>query len=185
MGKTNRYHLSRGGDRAVNAALPGSAACMVSDGRTCDYVVRQTSAGRTKKVIIRLPKRAIARELFRYLTTTVTVPQVADLRRSVSGRQSCIERGTCRDDNLANACRDWLHGLTAEIVRPVFRHPIPSHDQGVERFHPSTTMIVLYATGGSAFAHSWEMSLRSPPNISRTPSSSLHRTASLASITTK
>jgi hypothetical protein len=34
----------------------------------------------TKKEIIRLLKRAIARESFRCLTTTVTVPGIADLR---------------------------------------------------------------------------------------------------------
>lgn len=35
---------------------------------------------RTKKEIIRLLKRAIAREIFRCLTTTVTVPDIAALR---------------------------------------------------------------------------------------------------------
>ncbi|WP_328392417.1 hypothetical protein OHS70_00445 [Streptomyces sp. NBC_00390] len=52
--------------------------------RTREYVARQTASGRTKKEIIRLLKRAIAREIHHYLTTPVTVPDVADLRgRSV------------------------------------------------------------------------------------------------------
>lgn len=53
---------------------------MSSDCRTREYVARQTAAGRTKKEIIRLLKRAIAREVFRCLTTIVTVPGIADLR---------------------------------------------------------------------------------------------------------
>ncbi|MGW2588593.1 IS110 family transposase, partial [Streptomyces virginiae] len=80
-GKTNRHRLSRGGDRAANAALYRIALVrMSSDSRTRDYVVRQTAAGRTKKEIIRLLKRAIVREVFRCLTTTIAVPEIADLR---------------------------------------------------------------------------------------------------------
>ncbi|WP_063771852.1 IS110 family RNA-guided transposase [Kitasatospora mediocidica] len=80
-GKTNRHRLSRGGDRAANAALYRIALCRMSgDQRTRDYVERQTKAGRTKKEIIRLLKRAIAREIFRCLTTIVAVPEIADLR---------------------------------------------------------------------------------------------------------
>ncbi|WP_432129177.1 hypothetical protein [Streptomyces sp. bgisy082] len=43
-------------------------------------MARQTAAGRTKEEIIRLLKRAIAREMFRCLTSTVSIPGVADLR---------------------------------------------------------------------------------------------------------
>ncbi|MFF4693508.1 hypothetical protein [Streptomyces sp. NPDC001307] len=77
------------------------------------------------KAIIRLLKRAIAREIFRYLTTPVTVPDVSDLRPARQAKNlalttvaehfgvwpaviSCIERGTRRDDNLADAYQDWL-----------------------------------------------------------------------------
>jgi transposase len=125
-GKTNRHRLSRGGDRAANAALYRVALCrMASDCRTRDYVARQTAAGRTKKEIIRLLKRAIAREMFRCLTTTVTVPEIADLRPLRQSKNitltaaachfavwpatiSRLERGITRDDHLANAYRDWL-----------------------------------------------------------------------------
>ncbi|MER5708539.1 IS110 family transposase [Streptomyces sp. NPDC002122] len=125
-GKTNRHRLSRGGDRAANAALYRIALVrMASDARTREYVARQTAAGRTKKEIIRLLKRAIAREVFRYLTTTVTVPGIADLRPLRRSKNitlttvaehfgvwpaviSCVERGTPRDDNLAGAYREWL-----------------------------------------------------------------------------
>ncbi|GHJ38339.1 IS110 family transposase [Streptomyces sp. TS71-3] len=80
-GRTHRHRLSRGGDRQANAALYRiTLVRMSSDSRTREYVARHTAAGRTKKEIIRLLKRAIAREIFRCLTTTVTVPAIADLR---------------------------------------------------------------------------------------------------------
>ncbi|WP_326589293.1 IS110 family transposase [Streptomyces brevispora] len=125
-GRTNRHRLSRGGDRRANAALYRIALVrMSSDARTREYVARQTAAGRTKKEIIRLLKGAIAREIFRYLTTPVTVPDVSDLRPARQAKNitlttvaehfgvwpaviSCIERGTRRDDDLASAYRDWL-----------------------------------------------------------------------------
>ncbi|WP_420718805.1 transposase [Streptomyces sp. TN58] len=53
-GKTIRHRLSRGGDRAANAALSRIALLrMACDPRTRDYVARQTPAGRTKKEIRR------------------------------------------------------------------------------------------------------------------------------------
>ncbi|WP_411761065.1 transposase [Streptomyces tunisiensis] len=125
-GRTNRHRLSRGGDRAANAALYRiTLVRMSSDPRTRDYVTRQTATGRTKKEIIRLLKRAIAREMFRCLTTTVAVPGVADLRPLRQSKNitltavadhfgvwpaviSTLERGIRRDDVLTNAYRDWL-----------------------------------------------------------------------------
>lgn len=125
-GRTNRHRLSRGGDRAANAALYRVALVrMSSDSRTRDYVTRQTDAGRTKKEIIRLLKRAIAREMFRCLTTTVTVPGIADLRPLRQAKNitltaaarhfglwpatiSTLERGIRRDDTLTHAYREWL-----------------------------------------------------------------------------
>ncbi|MEU9575551.1 IS110 family transposase [Streptomyces massasporeus] len=125
-GRTNRHRLSRGGDRAANAALYRIALVrMSSDSHTRAYVARQTAAGRTKKEIIRLLKRAIAREMFRCLTTTVTNPGIADLRPLRQTKNitltavaqhfgvwpttiSRVERGLTRDDDLAHAYRDWL-----------------------------------------------------------------------------
>ncbi|MFE3854434.1 IS110 family transposase [Streptomyces griseorubiginosus] len=125
-GRTNRHRLSRGGDRAANAALYRIALIrMGSDARTREYAARQMAAGRTKKEIIRLLKRAIAREIFRCLTTTVNVPDIADLRplrqsKNITlttaarhlgvwpTRISDVERGTRRLDDLAHAYRDWL-----------------------------------------------------------------------------
>ncbi|MCM2386757.1 IS110 family transposase [Streptomyces sp. CWNU-1] len=125
-GKTNRHRLSRGGDRDANAALYRIALVrMSSDARTRTYTARQTAAGRTKKEIIRLLKRAIAREIFRYLTTTVTVPGITDPRPPRQARNitltavaqhfgvwpttiSRLERGLSRDDDLAHAYRAWI-----------------------------------------------------------------------------
>lgn len=125
-GRTNRHRLSRGGDRQANAALYRIALVrMSSDPRTRDYVARQIAAGRTKKEIIRLLKRAITREMFRCPTTTVTVPEIADLRPLRQSKNitltaaaqhfgvwptaiSTLERGIRRDDDLAHAYRDWL-----------------------------------------------------------------------------
>ena len=125
-GRTNRHRLSRGGDRQANAALYRVALVrMSSDSRTREYVASQTAAGRTKKEIIRLLKRAIAREMFRCLTTTVPVPGIADLRPLRQSKNitltaaarhfglwpatiSALERGIRRDDDLANAYRNWL-----------------------------------------------------------------------------
>ncbi|MFE5855486.1 transposase [Streptomyces sp. NPDC056500] len=125
-GKTNRHRLSRGGDRDANAALYRIALVrMSSNARTRTYTARQTAAGRTKKEIIRLLKRAIAREIFRYLTTTVTVPGITNLRPLRQARNitltavaqhfgvwpttiSRLERGLSRDDDLAHAYRAWI-----------------------------------------------------------------------------
>ncbi|MFE1046687.1 helix-turn-helix domain-containing protein [Streptomyces olivaceus] len=63
--------------------------------------------------------------MFRYLTTTVTIPDVADLRPLRQAKNitltaaaqhfrvrpttiSRLERGLTRDDDLAHAYRDWI-----------------------------------------------------------------------------
>ncbi|OBF00909.1 transposase [Mycolicibacterium elephantis] len=78
-GKTTRHRLSRGGDRAANNALHRIALVRWShEPRTRHYVNRQLAAGRAKTDILRLLKRAIAREMFRHLTAPcpIEVPQV-------------------------------------------------------------------------------------------------------------
>ena len=64
-----RHRLSRGGDRAANNALHRIALVRMSaHPQTRGYVQRQLANGRTNKEILRLLKRAIAREIFRLLT---------------------------------------------------------------------------------------------------------------------
>lgn len=126
---TGRYRLSRGGDRQANNALHRIALVrMRSHPPTQDYVTRQRDRGKTSREILRQLKRAIAREVFRYLTQHIPVPTIADLRPLRQAKNitlttaanhfriwpaviSRLERGQTRDDDLTTAYRDWL--LTA------------------------------------------------------------------------
>lgn len=64
-GKTVRYRLNRAGNREANAALFVIVLARMShDQRTRDYVARRTTEGRTKREIIRILKRYVARELY-------------------------------------------------------------------------------------------------------------------------
>jgi transposase len=126
-GKTTRHRLSRGGDRAANNALHRIALVRWShDRRTRDYATRQLAAGRSKKDILRLLKRAIAREMFTHLTKPCPIDDYRDLRPTRQARNitltnaatrlgvwpndiSRLERGLKRDDTLANNYRQWLN----------------------------------------------------------------------------
>jgi transposase len=125
-GKTTRHRLSRGGDRAANCALHTIALVrLANDPRTREWATRQRASGRTGLELLRLLKRALAREIYRYLTQHVTVPNIADLRPLRQSKNltlttaahhfgvwpaviSTIERGTRRDDQLAQTYREWL-----------------------------------------------------------------------------
>lgn len=126
-GKTVRHRLSRGGDRAANNALHRIALVrMASHSQTKIYAARQRTAGRTGLEILRQLKRAIVREIFRALTGHATIESIADLRPTRQAKNitltnaaqhlgvwpsciSTIERGTRRDDDLAQRYRAWLH----------------------------------------------------------------------------
>jgi transposase len=125
-GKITRHRLSRGGDRAANNALYRIALVRMSaHQQTRDYVQRQHGNGRTKKEILRLLKRAIAREIFRLLTRPAPIDDYSDLRPARQAKNitlatvatyfgvplitiSRLERGHQRDDTLANNYRHWL-----------------------------------------------------------------------------
>jgi transposase len=67
-GKVIRLRLNPGGDRQANAALWHIVITrMSSDIRTRAYVERRTKEGRSKKEIIRVLKRYVAREVYHYL----------------------------------------------------------------------------------------------------------------------
>jgi len=126
-GKTTRHRLSRGGDRHANYALYRITLVRMShEPRTKQYVARQIAAGRTKPEIIRMLKRALAREIHRLLTRNIEVPEYADLRPTRQAKNitvtaaakalniwptaiSRIERGLRRDDNIATLYRTWLN----------------------------------------------------------------------------
>lgn len=125
-GKTNRYRLNRGGDRRANAAIHQIALVRVSsDPRTKAYIAKKKAEGKTTRDAIRCLKRIIARELYKIITNPPAIPTIDDLRplRKARGLTlqtvadhfgvwpmhiSTIERGTRRDDNLANRYREWL-----------------------------------------------------------------------------
>ena len=71
-GKVVRHRLNPGGNRQANAALWHIAVTRMSaDPRTIDYVERRSKEGRTKKEIIRVLKRYIARQVYPYVTAAV------------------------------------------------------------------------------------------------------------------
>ncbi|MCC3332026.1 transposase [Nocardia abscessus] len=125
-GRTVRHRLSRGGDRAANNALHRIALCRISrHEQTRSYAMRQSQTGRSKPEILRLLKRAIAREVYRLLTRAVGIPDYGDLRptrqdRNITltaaarhlgvwpGTLSRLERGQSRNDQLADTYREWL-----------------------------------------------------------------------------
>jgi transposase len=72
-GRTVRYRLNRGGDRALNRALHTIATTrMRSCPTTRAYVARRTAQGKSPKEIRRCLKRYIARQLYRTLTAAMT-----------------------------------------------------------------------------------------------------------------
>jgi transposase len=67
-GKVTRHRLDRGGDRQANAALWRIVMVRIAhDPQTTAYFERKLKEGRSKSEIIRLLKRYVAREVYRYL----------------------------------------------------------------------------------------------------------------------
>lgn len=70
-GRQRHHSLNRGGNRDANRALWRIAlGGMSHDPRTRAYVERRTHDGKTKREIIRCPKRYIAREIYPILLNT-------------------------------------------------------------------------------------------------------------------
>jgi transposase len=67
-GKVTRHRLDRGGDRQANSALWRIAMVRIAhDPETTAYFERRVKEGRSKPEVIRILKRYIAREVYRYL----------------------------------------------------------------------------------------------------------------------
>jgi transposase len=65
---TGRYRLDRGGDRQANSALWRIVMVRIAhDPETTAYFERKVKEGRSKRDVVRLLKRYVARELYRYL----------------------------------------------------------------------------------------------------------------------
>jgi transposase len=74
-GRTVRHRLNCGGDRALNRAIHAIAVTRIrSCARTRAYVARRTAEGKTPREIRRCLKRYIARELYRQLTRSMSLP---------------------------------------------------------------------------------------------------------------
>jgi transposase len=125
-GKTTRHRLSRGGDRRANNALHTIALVrMSSEPRTRAYVAHQRTKGRGDAEILRMLKRALAREVFKSLTHGQVAPDLTDLRPARQAKNITIkaaatalgtntsrisrtEQGTYPDYDLADRYRAWL-----------------------------------------------------------------------------
>jgi transposase len=74
-GKAQRHRLNRGGDRAANSALWTIVVNrLIHDPRTREYAARRTATGSSRKEIIRLLKRYIARQVFGEIIRALTPP---------------------------------------------------------------------------------------------------------------
>jgi transposase len=125
-GKTTRYRLSRGGDRRANQALHTIAIVrMCSHTATRAFVLRQRDAGRSSPEILRILKRAIAREIFKQLTQPHQHLGIEDLRPARQAKNITItaaaaalhldpmtisrtERGLFITPEVVNRYRHWL-----------------------------------------------------------------------------
>jgi transposase len=122
-GRTTRHRLSRAANRALYTIALVRMSC---DARTRDYVRAQRAKGRTQPEILRLLKRAIAREVFKSLTRGLVAPELADLRPARQAKNITLraaakamntypnkilrtERGTFPDYDLAQRYRAWLN----------------------------------------------------------------------------
>ncbi|MEO5654168.1 MAG: IS110 family transposase [Marmoricola sp.] len=125
-GKTTRHRLSRGGDRRANNALHTIAlARMRNHPPTKAFLQRQRERGRSTPEILRILKRAIAREMFKQLTRPHDDLGIHDLRPTCQAKNITIdaaatalglapmtisrtERGRFVTPEVVNRYRDWL-----------------------------------------------------------------------------
>ena len=126
-GKTTRHRLSRGGDRRANHALHTIALVrMRTHAPTRAFVERQRDHGRSSAEILRLLKRAIAREMFKQLTRPHDDLGIHDLRPARQAKNltlaaaaealglhpmtiSRTERGVAVTPEVVTRYRDWLN----------------------------------------------------------------------------
>jgi hypothetical protein len=88
--------------RAANRALYTIALVrMPCDARTRDYVRAQRAKGRTQPEILRLLKRAIAREVFMTLTRGLVAPELADLRPARQAKNITLRAAATAIEHLS------------------------------------------------------------------------------------
>ncbi len=80
-GRIVRHRVNQGGNRQSNNALWRIATGrMVRDQRTIEYVERRRTEDKTRREVIRCPKRYTAREIYRLLRNPPQTPHGAELR---------------------------------------------------------------------------------------------------------
>ena len=137
-GRTVRHRLNRGGDRQANNALWRIATNrMRTDPRSIEYTRRRQTEGKTRREIIRCPKRHIAREIYHLLTNPSPTPHGNDLRlRRRQARKtltnvaeqlqvhptlvSLLERGLHHNHQLATRYQQWLNTHPNRCVLSIF-----------------------------------------------------------------
>lgn len=125
-GKTNRYRLSRGGDRRANNALYRIVLVrMRHDPRTRTYAAFRTTQGKSRPEIIRCLKRFVAREIYNVLINPPDIVTGAELRAlrqqrglglepvatangTYATHLSRLERGLVHHNDRAREIRSWL-----------------------------------------------------------------------------
>ena len=91
-GKTTRHRLDRAGDRPANSALWRIVMVRIAhDPETTAYFERKVKEGRSKRDIIRLLKRYVARELYHSWAQPVTASSSSSFSHGLS--QSRVSRG--------------------------------------------------------------------------------------------
>lgn len=84
-GKTQRHRLNRGGDRAANSALWVIANNrLMHDSQTRAYAARRTATGASRKEILRLLKRYIARQVFPEIRYALSPPDALPRQRPLT-----------------------------------------------------------------------------------------------------
>lgn len=118
-GKTTRHRLSRGGDRRANHALHTIALVRMRNHRTTkEFVQRHRGRGRSNPEILRLLKRAIAREMHKQLTRPHQDLGVHDLRPARQAKNITIEAAAAALDLAPMTISRTERGLfiTPEVV---------------------------------------------------------------------
>ena len=81
-GACRRHRLNRGANRCANNALWRIAMIRLRvDQKSIDYAARRTAEGKTRREILRCPKRHTAHKIYKLLTDPPEVPRGADLRQ--------------------------------------------------------------------------------------------------------
>lgn len=126
-GKNQHYRLNRGGNRQANRALTTIARTRKKhDKRTCRYIQRRISEGKTEREVERCLKRYIAREVYAILLNPSMPPHpgpaLAKARKSIGLTQakaaSDLGTSTARLSYFESKRKryDWLEPLYLDYI---------------------------------------------------------------------